>query len=198
MKKLFAIMLAMMMVFSLCACGAEEETNADLVITRAPVEETEAPAAQDEATEAPTEAEGEAAPAVIDVEFYAFEAEGVQLVPGAAFDADEMPSKASSVYTVPSCALEGTDNVYNYDDAFEVTAFDEGDGEFIYSVYILDPNLTTPEGLALGDSKDKVVQLYGAGYQDNGNEYVYQAGDTILDIIFQGDSVASIEYRMVT
>ena len=195
MKKLFAIVLAMMMVLSLAACGAEEENNADLVITRAPVEETEAPAAQDEATEAPAEAEDEAAPAVIEVEFYAFEAEGVQLVPGAAFDADALP-EASSVYTVPSCALEGTDNVYNYDDAFEVTAFDEGDGEFIYSVYILDPNVTTPEGLALGDSKDSVVALYGAGYQDNGNEYVYQAGDTILDIIFQGDSVASIEYRL--
>jgi hypothetical protein len=93
--------------------------------------------------------------------------------------------------------LEGTDNVYNYD-TFEITAYDEGKGEFIYSIYFIDPNLTTPEGLALGDTLDKAISLYGDGYTQEDSAYTYVGGNTMLVIILQNDAIASIEYRMVT
>lgn len=184
MKKLIAILLAMMLVLSLAACGAEEEPNADLVITRA--------AEEDNVTEAQPEA-GE--PAASDVVF-SFTADGVELIPGEAFDAAVL-GEAASVYTVPSCAIEGTDNVYNYE-TFEVTAYDDGTGEVIYSIYFLDPNLTTTEGLALGDDAAKVVELYGEAYAEEGSSYIYTGAGTQLHIILQNDLVTSIEYRMVT
>ena len=50
-----------------------------------------------------------------------FAYEGVALVPGAAFDPSVLP-EADSVFTVPSCAIEGTDNVYSYP-VLELTAY---------------------------------------------------------------------------
>ena len=184
MKKLIAILLAMMLVLSLAACGAEEESNEDLVITRAP---------EAEATEAPAEG-GEEAPAV-DEGMFTFVFDGVELIPGAAFDPAAL-CEAASVYEVPSCAIEGTDNVYNYE-TFEITAYDDGTGEVIYSIYFLDPSLTTTEGLALGDDAAKVTELYGENYVEEGTAYVYTRTDSQLFVIVENGSVVSIEYRMV-
>ena len=185
MKKTIAMLLALLLMLSLAACGAEEEPNADLVITRAPEEATEATETTPEETEAPEEkAQGP----------FAFEYEGVKLLPGMAFDASVLP-KADAVYTVPSCALEGTDNVYNYT-AFEITAFDDGYGEDVYSIYLMDPNVATPEGLAQGDDEAKIVELYGEDYVQEGTSYVYTRESTILSIIVQDGVVISIEYRL--
>ncbi|MBR3972821.1 MAG: hypothetical protein IKJ99_02575 [Oscillospiraceae bacterium] len=185
MKKLIAMLLALVLVLSLAACGAEENSNEDLVITRAP---------EAEATDAP-EAEGiEEAPAV-EEGMYTLTVDGVELIPGAAFDPAVL-GEAASVYEVPSCAIEGTDNVYNYE-TFEITAYDDGTGEVIYSIYFLDPSLTTTEGLALGDDEAKVAELYGENYEVDGTAYVYTKTGSQLFIIVENGSVVSIEYRMV-
>ena len=182
MKKLIAVLALLVLVFALAACGSEAEQNADLVITRA-TEETQI-----------AEAENVQAEAV--KEEFCFIAEGVELIPGADFDPTVLP-EAASLYTVPSCAIEGTDNVYNYE-TFEITAYDDGTGEVIYSIYIIDPNITTPEGLALGDGLDRVLELYGDDYQMNGAAYDFYGTETMLSIIIQNEAVASIEYRMIT
>lgn len=190
MKKLIAMMLAVLMLLCMTACGAEEETNADLVITRAPVEENETEAPAEDAEEPAEETEAPVAAGGV----FAYVLEGVEIIPGEPFDASALP-EAASVYTVPSCALEGTDNVYNYG-TVEVTAYDEGEGEHVYSVYFIDPNITTPEGLALGDDMTKVVELYGEDYVEDGTSYTYTKGNTMLIVIEQNGVVGSIEYRM--
>ena len=185
MKKLIAMLLAALLIFSLAACGAEEEPNADLGITRAPEAATEAPEEAVEQTEAPEEKEEGP---------FVFAYEGVKLIPGMAFDSSILP-KADSVSQVPSCALEGTDNVYNYI-TFEITAFDDGYGEDIYSIYLMDPTVSTPEGLAIGDDEAKIVELYGEDFVQEGTSYVYTRENTVLSIIVQTGAVISIEYRM--
>lgn len=187
MKKIFALALAILMLLCLAACN---QTSGDDVpqITIGAQQNDSDKTPESNTSEATDDAQADAV--------YAFLYEGITLQPGTPFDASALPEPAST-YTVPSCALEGTDNVYNYE-TFEVTAYDEGKGEFIYSVYILDPNLTTPEGLALGDTLDKVTALYGDGYTQESTSYTYTAGNTMLVIILQNDTIASIEYRMVT
>ena len=180
MRKMIAMLALLVLMLALVACGSEAEAEA-LVITRA-AEET---LAAEEEMAVADEAKAE----------YSFRAEGVELIPGAAFDPAVLP-EAASVYVVPSCAIEGTDNVYNYE-AFEITAYDDGTGEVIYSVYIIDPNMTTPEGLALGDSLERVLELYGEDYQVNGMAYDFYGNETMLSIIVQNEAVASIEYRMI-
>jgi len=189
MKKYIALFVALMMALCLTACG-EEEPSGDQQITLG-ADVTEATKGADE-TEAPVQG-GQIVPGGA---VFCFAYEGVDIIPGEAFDAAALP-EAASVYEVPSCALEGTDNVYNYE-LFEVTAFDEGEGEFVYSIYFIDPNLTTGEGLALGDDLAKVVELYGEGYEDMDGELVYTNMNTQLRLILENDVVVSIEYRMVT
>lgn len=177
MKKIISLILTAVLILSLTACGGE--ANPEQVITRAatePVTETAAP--ETEAAEAP----------------FGFEAEGVLLVPGEAFDAGLLP-EAESIYEVPSCAFEGNDKVYSYG-TFEVTTGVDGTGECIRSIYLLDPNLTTPEGLALGDDVQTVREKLGSDCEEDGTALIYHRGSTDLYLILQGDTVAGIEYRV--
>lgn len=189
MKKFIAMMLALTMLLCLTACGGDDEAAGDQQITLG-ADVTEATKGAD-VTEAPTEDAPVAAGGV-----FAFTYDGVEIIPGEAFDASALP-EAASVYEVPSCALEGTDNVYNYE-TFEVTAYDEGKGEFVYSIYFIDPNLTTNEGLALGDDLSKAVELYGDDYEEIEGEYVYTKNNTQLRLIVENETVVSIEFRLVT
>ena len=181
MRKWIAMLALLVLMLALTACGTEAEAEA-LVITRGTEETLAAEEENAVADEAWTE--------------YCFLADGVELVPGAAFDPAVLP-EAASLYTVPSCAIEGTDNVYNYE-AFEITAYDDGTGEVIYSIYIIDPNTATPEGLVLGDSLERVLELYGEDYERNGTAYDFYGSKTMLSILVQNDAVVSIEYRMIT
>ena len=179
MKKLIALMMAVLLVAALTACGTQESKP-----TEPDTNQTDPTGSQ------------QTDPVVDTEEVFSFEFEGVELVPGAAFDPSVLP-EADGVYEVPSCAIEGTDNVYSYE-ALEITAYDDGTGEVIYSIYLLDANTSTPEGLYVGDDLARVTELYGSDYTQNDTELVFTKGATSLCLIMENDCVLSIEYRMVT
>lgn len=176
MKKIIALLLAVLLLAGLTACGTETPDPT------APSGEEPTTPTQPQATE-PAQEEG----------FY-FTYEGVELVIGAAFDPARLP-EADSVFEVPSCAIEGTDNVYSYP-TFELTAYNDGTGEVIYSIYLLDANTPTMEGLYVGDDLTRVTELYGTGYIQNDTELTFTKGDTTLNLLMDGETVISIEYRM--
>lgn len=191
MKKIFAMLLALSLL--LCACGgkqpAETQPQQTPNETKAPVE-TKAPEVaqtQPQETEAGTQS-------AINNREYSFVMDGVTLTPGTAFDAAALPA-AESVYEIPSCAFEGTDNVYTYP-ACEVTAYNEGKGEVIYSVYLRDPTVMTPEGLAIGDEEAKITAAYGDNYSLTDGQYIYLGRNSQLIILTNGGMVVSIEYRI--
>ena len=125
---------------------------------------------------------------------FSFIYEGITLTPGEIFEQSAL-GEYSEFSEVPSCAFDGNDRVYNYD-VFEVTAYIDGEQERIYSIYFIDPNLPTTEGLCLGDTVDDMKSIYGEDYEMNGNSYDYKGGNTMLSIITQNDVVMSIEYRL--
>lgn len=125
---------------------------------------------------------------------FSFVYEGARLVPGEPVELSALP-KCSDVAEVPSCAFGGNDKVYNFK-AFELTAYMDGDEERVYSIYFIDPNLPTTEGLRLGDTVEDMKSLYGEGYETEGTAYTYTRGDTLLTIITKNDIVTSIEYRL--
>ena len=179
MKKLIALLLAVLMMVTLVACGTQ---------TPDPTE----PSEQQQQTD-PTQPQN-TQPAQPE-EAFSFTYEGVELIPGAAFDPSVLP-EADSVFEVPSCAIEGTDNLYRYP-PFELTAYNDGTGEVIYSIYLLDANTPTPEGLYLGDDLARVTELYGTDYVENDTELTFTKGNTTLNLLLDGETVISIEYRMV-
>lgn len=125
---------------------------------------------------------------------FSFLYEGVTLIPGEAFDQSVLGGYAG-VSEVPSCAFDGNDRVYNYE-KFELTAYIEENGERIYSIYFIDPNLPTTEGLCLGDSVDDMKAFYGEDYEMNGTAYVYTRGNSLLSVVTQNNIVVGIEYRL--
>ena len=180
MKKFLSILLALVLVLAMAACG--DATTEDT--SKENGDGTGSAQASGGATE-PAQAQ--------DGFFLTYE--NVKLMPGNAFDSAALP-EASTVLEVPSCAFEGTDNAYNYE-AFELTAYSDGNGEFIYSIYILDANQATDEGLYLGDSLTRAEELYGTDY-DNIDEVqaIYTKGNTQLILILQDGNIISIEYRL--
>lgn len=192
MKKLFAILLALTMLLSLAACDGGEkpqETTAP-----APVETT-VPAQTEQIVPETTEAPEETQAPVSEGPDFCFTFEGVALTPGAIYDASALPAP-NSVFQVPSCAIEGTDNVYSFD-AIDITAFHDGTQEVIYSIAIFDPNVCTDEGLYLGDDAARVMELYGENYTENGTAMVYTRANTMLTVILQNGYVVSIEFAWI-
>ena len=164
MKKIIALMLALLMMASLTACGGNAATPAEDV---RPVESS-----------------------------YSFMFWDVELEMGAPFDPGMLPEE-TVVEKVPSHTMVGTDNVYNYE-VIELTTFNDGTGEVIYSLCMLDPNTPTTEGLHLGDSLEQLEALYGTDYTANGTELVFRKGNALLICIVEDEVIISIEYRMVT
>ena len=183
MKKLIAVLLALTMVFSLAACGGGENPGET---TGSDGTETIGNDPENMETTGPADVE----------EPFCFTLDGVKLVPGTAYDASKLP-EPNSVYEVPSCAIEGTDNVYSFD-AVEITAFNDGTQEIIYAIAVIDPNVCTDEGLYLGDNVETVMSLYGENYTENGTAMVYTRGNTMLSIIVQNGYVVDIEFSWLT
>lgn len=125
---------------------------------------------------------------------FGFLYEGVTLIPGAVFDKSSLGG-TPSVSEIPSCAFDGCDNEYNYE-SFVLTAHIGENEEIIYSIYFVDPNLPTTEGLCLGDTVEDMKTLYGENYNADGGAYDYTRGETVLSVIAQNDIIVSIEYRL--
>lgn len=125
---------------------------------------------------------------------FGFLYDGVTLIPGEVFDSSLL-KEYTQVSEVPSCAFEENDREYNYGD-FALTAYIDGETERVYSIYFMDPNLPTTEGLCLGDDVERMKSLYGEDCETEGNSYVYTRGDTLLSFIVQNDIVTVIEYRL--
>ncbi len=189
MKKIFAILLAVTLLLSLAACGSGE--TAPETTQPAPVETTVAPETP-ETTEAPAQTE---VPAANDRD-YSLTFNGVVLTPGTVYDASQLP-EPNSECQVPSCAIEGTDNVYSFD-TVEITAFNDGTREIIYAIAIFDPNVCTDEGLYLGDDAARVIELYGEDYTEDGTAMVYTKGNTMLTVIMQDGYVVDMEFSWIT
>lgn len=177
MKKLLCLLLSLMLLVSLAACGG------------APANET--PDTTPE-TNVYTEIDEVNAPE----KGFAFTIGEVALTPGEAFDPEALP-EADSTFEIESCAGQGTDTVYSYPEA-EVTVFDDGNKGVIYSIYVLDPNTATREGLFLGDSQEQVDVTYGTNCVVEDCELIYTRANTELRIMVEDDAVTAIEYRLIT
>ena len=96
-------------------------------------------------------------------------------------------------YEVKSCAFEGMDKIYTYT-SFEISTYPNGANDLVSSIYFKDDTVTTEEGAYLGMAKSDVLALYGSNYTESAGAYVYSKGGMELHFIFDGETLASIEY----
>ena len=108
----------------------------------------------------------------------------------------EALGEAKSYTEAASCAFEGLDKTYYYG-SFYLYTYPDGETDRVNMVVLCDDTVTTPEGLCIGDSKEKVESIYGAEGDNDVNAYVYTAGYCTLTIIMDNDKVSSIQYGAV-
>lgn len=99
-------------------------------------------------------------------------------------------------FEADSCAYQGKDKIYSYS-GFELGTHPDGGVDVISSVYVLDPAVSTPEGLQLGDPKSEITKLYGKGYTLENGVYRYVKGSSELAIYTTGGIVDAIEYTAI-
>ena len=119
----------------------------------------------------------------------------VSVRPGESFDGfPEEFCSLLSYYEAESCAFEGTDKIYTYGDA-ELRVCEDRDN-LLYLIRLTSDKYRTEKGICIGMSGDKVTLAYGETEPVKG-EYRYRRGDTELAFIMEGNTVVSIEYRLL-
>lgn len=99
-----------------------------------------------------------------------------------------------SYHESPSCAYIGLDKCYVYKGFSIYTYPDENAVDHVLQIVLTDDSLSTPEGLIIGDTAEKVIELYGNDYAESDGSYAYTLGKTTLTIIVKNDKVVSIQY----
>ena len=113
-------------------------------------------------------------------------------------DADAAPvlealGEPVSYFEAASCAFEGLDKIYTYN-GFEIDTYPSKDRDLVSAVILKDDSIATPEGICIGDSLEKLREVYGEATQENGM-LIYARDGMKLCFILQDDSIVSIEYR---
>ncbi len=117
---------------------------------------------------------------------------GIVITPKTTFNKEAIAEEVK-VSEIPSCAFEGTDNVYTYEN-LEITTAKVEEKETIYSVYFTNSEMQTKEGVKITDDKAKMMEVYGNNYEEQGSKYAYTKGDVNLSFIIENDVITSIEY----
>ncbi len=114
-------------------------------------------------------------------------------------DADAAPiieklGEPLSYYEAASCAFEGLDKIYTYS-GFELMTYPAKDKDCVSSVTLKDDSVATAEGICIGDSLDKLKQVYGSDGKEESGAVVYAKDGMKLNFILKNGEIASIEYR---
>lgn len=99
-------------------------------------------------------------------------------------------------FEAASCAFGGLDKIYTYEH-FEIDTYPCGDADYISAIVFKDDLVMTSEGLCIGDSRGRMVELYGEDYEETVGMIVYQKGGMRLCFVIRDDMIISIEYRAI-
>lgn len=178
MKNKFILLAAICIcVFALAACGGDSGNKNTTVATQ--------PGGQSSTSQAPSNS-GTASG-------YVFTYKGVQIYAGEDASVIEQIGEYKDYSESASCAFEGMDKQYFFG-SFYITTGTLSGNEFIANYWFVDDTVETDEGLCIGDSQDKVEQIYGADGFNGTNAYIYDKDDCELTIIIEDGSVSSIQY----
>lgn len=95
-------------------------------------------------------------------------------------------------FEAPSCAFQGMDKTYTYGGVVIRTTPDEKGEDVIQSMELKDDMTSTAEGVCIGDTKEKVVSVYGAAEGDGA--LVYPKDGMVLTFFLTNGEVTAITY----
>lgn len=95
-----------------------------------------------------------------------------------------------------SCAFDGLDKTYSYG-SFSINTYPKDGTDHISQLWFTDDQVSTGEGIRIGDSLAKVEQVYGRNGLTCGDAYILTKGETSLTIITANGLVTSIQYSAI-
>lgn len=173
MKKIISLILVVSMALCLAACGSKpaETTTPSTPAPKVPV-----------------------TPSENDHLFFAGDVKIQMHAPAA--PVLEALGEPMSYTEETSCAFEGLDKTYYYN-GFYLQTYPLGDGDYIYSLWLVDDTNSTPEGIYIGCSQADVEAAYGADSYNGSNAYVLTGDTSKLTIILEEGIVSSIQYDAI-
>ena len=124
---------------------------------------------------------------------FSIEYKGVDITPGKEFDETKI-SETAEKSEIPSCAFDGVDKVYTYPEV-EITVAEIDGKDTVYSVYFIDENIATNEGVKISDPKDYMIEKYGNDYENSlSTKFDYVKNGVTLSFIVENDMITGIEY----
>ena len=181
MMKKTAVSILMAALIVLAGCGGSDEKVISGEVSNVETNDTQ--------TEEIENASDKAA------EGYVFESNGVSIaVDGEAAAYISGLGEPLSYFESPSCAFGDLDKIYTYS-GFELDTYSFDGIDYVSAVIFKDDSVSTPEGIAIGDSVDKVKEIYGEPESEEPTIISYVKGETKLCFLIQDGSVVSVEYR---
>lgn len=105
--------------------------------------------------------------------------------------------KEQDYFEAKSCAFEGKDKTYVYS-SFQLKTYPTGDKDYVNSIVLNDDTVSTTEGVSIGEDRQKIEEVYGKDYSEEGAGIVYSKGKSKLQFILEGDTITAISYVAVT
>ena len=141
------------------------------------------------------EADGQQAAGDTTGKGYVFTVNGVTM----AIDAEAGPlteqlGEPVSYFEGESCAFEGLDKIYTYS-GFELYTYPKDGKDYVSAIVLTDDSVATAEGIAIGDSSEKLSQAYPGDGTEICGMLIYEKDDMKLVFIIQDGEIISIEYR---
>ena len=168
MKKIITLLLAALMLVSLCACG--DDGSADPTTPQGPT---------------PNE------------NGFVLNYKGQQLRIHADFAPILAALGQPVTYNESSsCAFDGLDKTYYYGNLY-IDTYPVGDKDYIYDFWFADDSISTAEGIYIGATKAQVEAAYGTECFNGNNAYIITKADESLTIILEDGVVTSIQYSLV-
>lgn len=91
---------------------------------------------------------------------------------------------------------DGEATIYEYD-TFEIETFLDNNVEKIYSIMFTSDEQLTNEGLRIGDSKEKMINVYKDDYYNPiDNVFIYKLSNTNLSFTLENDIIIGIVYYL--
>ena len=127
---------------------------------------------------------------------YAFTYQGTKIEMGMDASVIDSLGEYKNYSESTTCAYKGLDKQYFYGSFYITTGSrdDDNTDEFVANMWFVDDTVETDEGLCIGDSKDKIEEIYGGDGLDASGAYIFEKGDSKLTILVSDDTVSSIQY----
>ncbi len=108
----------------------------------------------------------------------------------------EMLPAYRNKFVSQSCVFESVETIYYYS-GFQITTYvDEEGTERIYSIYLEDDSVQTPEGVCVGSLAEETKLIYGTPSDTAEQLLSFPKDHMVLSFVIKDGTVASISYQL--